>query len=138
MERWGDGEQDIEFDIDCDLYPPKFKLQICPKNPDSSCGSIEVCVPFKGITKITDTRESVVDHFMVVHSKFCSVYRFTLVVTTYAGNISPLESVVDSELPENTASKMRLQVIKANHNRLCLLIQHDIANVADILLQHNC
>ena len=88
LERWGDAKQDIQLDIDCDLYPPKFKLQICPKNPSSSCGSVEVCVPFKGVTKISDSKESIVDHFIVAHSKSMYMYSIHHELVCHLGKVS--------------------------------------------------
>ncbi len=70
IERWGDTDGDLKLDIECGLYPPKFKLNICPKNQQcTSYDSIDVCVPFKGICKVASgaTRDTaaVVDHIIV-------------------------------------------------------------------------
>ena len=73
LDRWRQSQEDIELDLECGIYPPKFTMHVCPKDPDSNCGSVEVCVQFKGICNITDQEESVVDNFIVVQGKDKSI-----------------------------------------------------------------
>ncbi len=64
LEKWGQVD-DVDLDIECGLYPPRFQLQICPKYLDSNCGNVDLCVRFEGICKISSGQELIVDHFLV-------------------------------------------------------------------------
>lgn len=65
LDQWG---KDVGIDIEAGIYPPRFKLQICPRNQTSP--NENVCVKFECICQVSEGREPIVDHFPVTNREF--------------------------------------------------------------------
>ncbi len=130
--------QEVKLNVELGLYPPMFKLQICPKNMLTQCyDCLDICVQFQGIRNFPPNCGFVVDRILILMSKslafvkyYNGVYIVYIMYIAGAGAISEgRAAIVARNTPQQQALDSHLPTIIA-------LISHDVINVASIMFKY--